>query len=59
MGTSDCTHCTQQEAKFMDHKVSIVNMGWDSLCPALDAIRQQKSCLLTECKGANEYGGVL
>lgn len=38
MGTSDCTHCTQQEAKFTDHKVSIVNMGWDSLCSALDAI---------------------
>ena len=43
----------------MDHKVSIVNMGWDSLCPALDAIWQQKSSPLVEYKGGNEYEDVL
>lgn len=43
----------------MDHKMSIVNMGWDSLCPALYVILQQKSSLFTDCKGANEYEGVL
>lgn len=46
--TPDCTHSTQQEAKFMDHRVSIVNMSWDSLCPALNAIWQQKSSLSTQ-----------
>lgn len=55
----DYTHSTQQEAKFADHKVSIVNMGWDTLCPALDAIWQQKSSLSTEYKGGNKYEGVL
>lgn len=55
----DCTHSTGQEAKFMDHKVSIVNMSWDSLCSALDAIWQQKSSLLVEYKGGNEYEDVL
>lgn len=43
----------------MDHKMSVVNMGWDSLCPALPVIWQQKSTLSTQYKGGDKYEGVL
>lgn len=38
--------------------MSIVNMGWDSHCPALDVIWQQKLTLSTQYKEGNEYEGV-
>lgn len=38
--------------------MSIVNMGWDFLRPALDVIWQQKLTLFTQYKGGNEYEGV-
>lgn len=41
--------------KFPDYQVSVVNTSCGSLRPALDAVQQQKSSLLTEYKGANEY----
>lgn len=57
MDTPDAVHMAagKKLTKFPDYQVSVVNTSCGSLRPALDAVQQQKSSLLTEYKGANEY----